>query len=393
MVGGVDPGNSVFSDFHVAIRTHLPTQCRSAASGPWVAFAPCPLGQNSSQEQLFRSHHPHTADQTMNQPPSTRPKICVLADMEQALSRLADWSEIHALADVEFINQPPSVAALHARIKDADALVLMRDRVPMNAALIAELPQLRYVVFTGTRNTTLDLAALQARGIPVSHTEWGPSKDSTCEMTWALILGAVRQMERETARLRAGLWRPSESRALGGVLHGQTLGLIGLGEIGSRVARVGEAFGMQVLTWSPNMSPERAAAHGAHAVSLETLLAQSHIVSLHLVPSPATRGLLNAERLASMRDDAILVNSSRSALIDHQALCAALRIGRPAFAALDVFDVEPLPADDPLRTLPNTLLTPHLGFVTEPVFARFAQGVAEGLRAWLRGEKPPRMLS
>jgi phosphoglycerate dehydrogenase-like enzyme len=199
-------------------------------------------------------------------------------------------------------------------------------------------------------------------------------------------------MERETARLRAGLWRPIESRALGGVLHGQTLGLIGLGEIGSRVARVGQAFGMQVLTWSPNMTPERAAAHGVQAVSLETLLAQSKIVSLHLVPSPASRGLLNAERLASMRDDAILVNSSRSALIDHQALCAALRIGRPAFAAMDVFDVEPLPADDPLRTLPNTLLTPHLGFVTEPVFARFAQGVAEGLLAWLRGEKPPRML-
>jgi len=328
----------------------------------------------------------------MNQPPSTRPKICVLADMEQALPRLADWSDIHALADVEFINDPPSGEALRARIADAEALVLMRDRVPLNAALVAQLPRLRYVVFTGTRNTTLDLAALQARGIPVSHTEWGPSKDSTCEMTWALILGALRQMEQETARLRAGQWRPQEPRALGGVLHGQTLGLIGLGEIGSRVARVGQAFGMQVLTWSPNMTPERAAAHGVQAVGLETLLAQSKIVSLHLVPSPASRGLLNAQRLSSMRNDAILVNSSRSALIDHQALCAALRIGRPAFAALDVFDVEPLPADDPLRILPNTLLTPHLGFVTEPVFARFAQGVAEGLLAWLRGEKPPRML-
>jgi phosphoglycerate dehydrogenase-like enzyme len=255
------------------------------------------------------------------------------------------------------------------------------------------LPQLRYVVFTGTRNTTLDVAALHARGIPVSHTEWGPSKDSTCEMTWALILGALRQMEQETARLRAGQWRPAEARALGGVLHGQTLGLIGLGEIGSRVARVGQAFGMQVLTWSPNMTPERAAAHGAQAVSLETLLAQSKIVSLHLVPSPATRELLNAERLATMRDDAILVNSSRSALINHQALCAALQQGRPAFAALDVFDVEPLPSDDPLRALPNALLTPHLGFVTEPVFARFAQGVVEGLHAWLHGQNPPRMLS
>ena len=329
----------------------------------------------------------------MNQPPSTRPKICVLADMEQALPRLADWSDIHALADVEFINDPPSGEALRARIADADALVLMRDRVPLNAALVAQLPQLRYVVFTGTRNTTLDLAALQARGIPVSHTEWGPSKDSTCEMTWALILGALRQMEQETARLRAGQWRPQEPRALGGVLHGQTLGLIGLGEIGSRVARVGQAFGMEVLTWSPNMTPARAAAHGVQAVGLETLLAQSKIVSLHLVPSPASRGLLNAERLSSMRDDAILVNSSRSALIDHQALCAALLSGRPAFAALDVFDVEPLPTDDPLRAVPNILLTPHLGFVTEPVFARFAHGVAEGLLAWLRGEKPPRMLA
>ena len=329
----------------------------------------------------------------MNQPLPIRPKICVLADMEQALARLADWSAVHALADVEFIHQPPSGAALRARIVDADALVLMRDRVPMDTALIHDLPQLRYVVFTGTRNTTLDVAALQARGIPVSHTEWGPSKDSTCEMTWALILGALRQMEQETARLRAGQWRPAEPGPLGGVLLGQTLGLVGLGEIGSRVARVGQAFGMQVLTWSPNMTPERAAAHGVQAVSLETLLAQSKIVSLHLVPSPATRGLLNAERLATMRDDAILVNSSRSALINHQALCAALQRGRPAFAALDVFDVEPLPADDPLRALPNALLTPHLGFVTEPVFARFAQGVVEGLLAWLRAEKPPRMLS
>ena len=329
----------------------------------------------------------------MNQPPSVRPKICVLADMEQALPRLADWSAIHALADVEFINHPPQGEALRARIAEADALVLLRDRVPLNATMIGALPQLRYVVFTGTRNTTLDVAALHARGIPVSHTEWGPSKDSTCEMTWALILGALRQMEQETARLRAGQWRPAEARALGGVLHGQTLGLIGLGEIGSRVARVGQAFGMQVLTWSPNMTPERAAAHGAQAVSLETLLAQSKIVSLHLVPSPATRKLLNAERLATMRDDAILVNSSRSALINHQALCAALRSGRPAFAALDVFDVEPLPSDDPLRALPNALLTPHLGFVTEPVFARFAQGVVEGLHAWLHGQNPPRMLS
>lgn len=313
--------------------------------------------------------------------------------MEQALQRLVDWSAIQAVADVEFISHPPPGEALLQTLREADALVLMRDRVPLHAALIERLPRLRYVVFTGTRNTTLDLAALQARGIAVSHTEWGPSKESTCEMTWALILGALRQMEQETARLRAGHWRASQPQALGGVLHGQTLGLIGLGEIGSRVARVGQAFGMDVVAWSPHMHPERAATHGARAVALEELLAQSKVVSLHLVPSAATRHLLNAERLAHMRNDAILVNTSRAALIDHQALCAALQRGRPAVAALDVFDTEPLPSDDPLRELPNALLTPHLGFVTEPVYARFALGVAEGLLAWLRDEKPPRMLS
>ena len=331
--------------------------------------------------------------QTVTYLPRTRPRIAVLADIEQALPRLADWSAIQALADVEFINHPPAGEKLIALLREADALVLMRDRVPLNAALIDQLPKLRYVVFTGTRNTTLDLTALQARGIPVSHTEWGPSKASTCEMTWALILGALRHMEQETARLRAGQWRAAHPQALGGVLHGQTLGLIGLGEIGSRVARVGQAFGMDVVTWSPNMNAERAAAHGVRALALEELLGQSKIVSLHLVPSTVTRHLLNAERLACMRNDAILVNTSRAALIDHQALGAALRQGRPGYAALDVFDVEPLPLDDSLRSLPNALLSPHLGFVTEPVFQRFAQGVVEGLLAWLRAEKPPRMMS
>jgi phosphoglycerate dehydrogenase-like enzyme len=333
----------------------------------------------------------HNLANTMTAPLSARPRIAVLADAEQALLRLGDWGPIHALADVEFIDHPPSGDALIRRVRDADCLVLMRDRVPLNAQAIGQLPKLRYLVFTGTRNTTLDLAALQAQGVTVGHTEWGPSKDSTCEMTWALVLGAVRQLEAQTARLRAGQWRAAQPQVLGGVLHGETLGLIGLGEIGGRVARVGQAFGMRVLAWSPNLSPERAAPHGVTAVDLETLLEQSKVLSLHLVPSAQTRHLLNAERLARMRADAILVNTSRSALIDHAALCAALQAGRPGLAALDVFDTEPLPLDDPLRQLPNALLTPHLGFVTEPVFARFAEGVCAGLLAWLRAEKPPRM--
>ena len=318
---------------------------------------------------------------------SGKPVIVVVGDAEQALQRLGDWRAIKAAADVTIHHLALSGEALVDALKDANAVVLVRDRTPFDAELLAVLPKLRYVVFTGTRNATLDLAALKALNIPVSHTEWGPSKESTCELTWSLILAATRQLETQTALLRSGQWRPDQALPLAGVLHGQTLGLIGLGEIGGRVAKVGQALGMNVVAWSPHMTPERAAQHGATAVSLEELLANSKVVSLHLVPTPATRQLLNSERLALMRPDSLLVNTSRSALVDGAALVNALEQGRPGFAALDVFDVEPLPAGEPLRQLPNVLLTPHLGFVTEPVFERFAAGVTECLKAWLE-EQP-----
>lgn len=323
---------------------------------------------------------------------NARPRIVVLGDAEKALRRLGQWQAIDTMADVVVHHQPLRGAALIDALRDADVAVLVRDRTPFGAEQLGELPHLKYLVFTGTRNTTLDLAALAARGIPVSHTEWGPSKDSTCEMTWALILGATRRMEQQTALLRSGHWRPAAPEPLAGVLKGQTLGLIGLGEIGGRVARVALAFGMNVVTWSPHMTPERAAQHGATAVELDHLLQASHVVSLHLVPSDATRQLINAQRLGLMRPDALLVNTSRAALIDTSALVAALKRGRPGFAALDVFDEEPLPADDTLRNLPNTLITPHLGFVTEPVFQRFADGVTECLSAWLTNAPLPRSI-
>jgi phosphoglycerate dehydrogenase-like enzyme len=315
-----------------------------------------------------------------------KPHVVVLGDSERALQRLADWRGIDARAEVSIHHAPLAGAALVDALKDAEVIVLVRDRTPFDAALLAQLPRLRYLVFTGTRNTTLDLAALAARNIPVSHTEWGPSKDSTCEMTWSLILAATRQLEQQTALLRRGQWRPDSAAPLAGVLHGQTLGLVGLGEIGGRVAKVGQALGMKVVTWSPRMTPERAAEKGATSVSLEELLTTAKVVSLHLVPTPATHHLLNAERLALMRPGSLLVNTSRSALVDGAALVEALEKGQPGFAALDVFNVEPLPQDDPLRRLPNVLLTPHLGFVTEPVFQRFATGVTECLEAWLNGQ-------
>ena len=322
-----------------------------------------------------------------------RLQIVIVGDTEQALRRLGNWETIDALADVTVHHEPLHGQALVGALKNADVIVLVRDRTPFDAALLAQLPKLRYVVFTGTRNATIDLAALAARQIPVSHTDWGPSKESTCEITWALILAATRQLEQQTALLRSGQWRVNAAVPLAGILHGQTLGLIGLGEIGGRVAKVGLALGMKVITWSPRMTPERAAQHGATAVTLEELLASAKVVSLHLVAIAATRHLLNAERLALMQPDSLLVNTSRSALIDSEALIKALEKGQPGFAALDVFDVEPLPLDNPLRQLPNVLLTPHLGFVAEPVFQRFATGATECLNAWLTNQPLVRVVT
>ena len=316
--------------------------------------------------------------------PGKRPRIVVLDDYERSLHALTDWSDIDQLADVRIHHGPMYGDVLHGALVEADAIVLMRDRTPLTAELIERLPRLRYVVFTGTRNTALDVAALAARGIPVSHTDWGPSKDSTCELTWALILAATKRLETKFATMRSGDWR--DTQPLPGVLAGERIGLIGLGEIGGRVARVAAAFGMQVVAWSPRMTAERAAQKGAAAVSLDELLSSSKVVSCHLVVSDATRRLLNAERLAQMRSDALLVNTSRSALIDTQALITALHAGRPAMAALDVYDEEPLAPDHPLRSLPNVVLTPHIGFVAQPVFEAFARGVTECLRAWLRDE-------
>lgn len=318
---------------------------------------------------------------------ASRRRIVVLGDFEQAFHRLGDWRAIEASADIAFHHQPVEGDKLVAAAAQADAVVLVRDRTPLDAATITRLPKLRYVVFTGSRNATLDLASLAARGIPVSHTDWGPSKESTSELTWALILAGTRQLAEYRTLVQQGQWRFPTPQRLPGVLHGEVLGLIGLGEIGRRVAQVGKALGMEILTWSPNMTAERAAAHGAQAVSIETLLARAKVVSLHLVPSATTRRLINAARLAQMRPDSLLVNTSRSALIDMSALAEALRDGRIGMAALDVFDQEPLAIDDPLRHTPRLLLTPHLGFVAEPVFERFARGVVTCLEAWL-GDQP-----
>jgi phosphoglycerate dehydrogenase-like enzyme len=320
-----------------------------------------------------------------------RPNVVVLDDYEHAFPRLARWDWVAAHCRWRVMHQPLRGEALVQALQDVDALVLMRDRTPLPPDLLAQMPRLKLVVFTGTRNQTLDMAALKARGVTVCHTGWGPSKDSTAELTWALMLAAYKRLPENMAGLQAGHWRTDH--ALLPVLRGETLGLLGLGEIGSRVARIGLAFGMRVLAWSPNMTPERAQQHGVEAATLQAVLSASRLVSLHLVASSTTRHLINRERLALMRRDAILINTSRSALVHTGDLIEALQSGQLAQAAIDVFDEEPLPTDHPLRRCPGLLLTPHLGFVAQPVFQQFVTDVQATLTAWLKGEPLERVLS
>ena len=317
-----------------------------------------------------------------------KPRIVVLDDYEDSLRRTADWSPIEARADVSFHTERLRGEALIEAVKDADAIVVIRDRTPFKAELLAKLPKLACFVFTGGRNTQLDYEALAARGIPVANTRMTDSKPATAELTWALILAAAKRLESYLALLRGGGWR--HGHGLPQVLRGQRLGLVGFGEIGRMVGKVGAAFGMELVTWSPHMTPERAAEGGATAVSLEELLQTSKVVTLHLVPSAETRKLFDAKRLALMRDDAILVNTARSALIDMAALPAALEAGRPALAALDVYDDEPLSKAHPLLARDDVVLTPHLGFVNDPTFAHFGPDVVANLAAWLDGKPMPR---
>ena len=315
------------------------------------------------------------------------PNIVILGDYERALKRFSHWDKIEKQANITIHHEPLRDEALYNAVKDADAIAIVRDRSPFNEAMIARLPRLKFLMFTGERNGTLDATALMSRNIPIACTPGGPSKETTAELTWALILGASKRLIEENKLIASGGWR--DSLSVLPMLSGERLGIMGLGAIGSRVARVGAAFGMEVVTWSPRMTPERAAAGNAKAVSLEELLSTSKVVSMHLVAGPGTKGLISADQLALMRPDSILVNTSRSALINMSDLQNALAAGKPGQAAVDVFDIEPLPANDPLRSTPNLLVTPHLGFIAEPIFATFSKGITDTLGAWLDNKPVP----
>lgn len=320
---------------------------------------------------------------------SHKPNIVILGDYERALRRFSKWDTLDQKANITIHHEPLLGEPLYEAVKNADAIVIVRDRTPFNEALIARLPNLKFFMFTGERNGTLEAQSLASRNIPIACTPSGPSKESTAELTWALILGASKRLVEENKLISSGGWR--DELSVLPLLAGQRLGVMGLGSIGSRVAKVGAAFGMEVVTWSPRMTPERAAKENATSVSLEELLKTSKVVTMHLVAGPGTKGLISKNELALMRPDSILINTSRAALIDMPDLREALSAGRPGQAAIDVFDVEPLPRDSSLRSTPNLLATPHLGFVAEPIFQIFSNKITETLEAWLSNKPVPHL--
>ncbi|MGW6568056.1 D-2-hydroxyacid dehydrogenase family protein [Streptomyces sp. NPDC054975] len=315
-------------------------------------------------------------------------RCAVLDDYQGIALTSADWSPLADRVDVRVLREHLTDRdALVAAVEDCEILVVMRERTPLDAELLKRLPRLRLVVTSGMRNASIDLAAAAALGITVCGT--ASSSEPPAELTWALILGLARHVPAEARALReGGPWQST----VGTDLAGRTLGLVGLGKIGGRVARVGLAFGMEVVAWSPNLDDERAAEHGVvRAADKRELLERSDFVSLHMVLSERTRNLVGDAELRAMRPSSYLINTSRAGLVDEEALLSALREGRIAGAGLDVFRTEPLPADDPLRTLPNVLALPHLGYVTRGNYGRYFGQAVEDIEAFLAGSPVRRL--
>jgi len=307
-------------------------------------------------------------------------RLAILDDYQGVALAMGPWDRLPPELRIEaFRDTLKDQDALVARLEPFDAILAMRERTPFPASLVRRLPKLRLLVSTAARNRSIDLAACAAAGVTVCGT---PSfGHPTADLAWGLILSLARGIPAQDRALREGRWQTG----IGVGLEGRTLGVIGLGNLGSRVARVGAAFGMRVLAWSANLAEERAAATGATRVPKETLLREADIVTLHLVLSERSRGTIGAADLALMKRTAFLVNTSRGPLVDTPALIDALKAGRIAGAGLDVFDEEPLPADHPLLAAPNTVLTPHLGYVTEENYRAYFAGAVEAIGAYLAG--------
>ncbi len=313
-------------------------------------------------------------------------KLAVLDDYQRVALAYADWKSLKGV-EVAVFNEPLEDPA--QQLAPFDAVCLMRERTPFPRALIEKLPNLKFVSLTGARSPSLDTQALKERGIPVSNTRSAGGGLSTVELTWGLIIAAARGLAKGERNMRAGRWH--EALAPGFSLAGRKLGILGLGNIGARVAAIGKAFGMDCSAWSQNLTREKADAAGVQLASREELFAQSDVVTIHLVLSERTRGLVGASDLDRMKPGAILVNTSRGPIVEEKALISWLGKNK-SLAALDVYEREPLPAGHPLRTMENVTLSPHLGYVHEDNYRIFYRDTVENVAAWMAG-KPIRVIN
>ncbi len=314
--------------------------------------------------------------------------IAILDDYHGVAADYADWSALGPQAKVQVFRNALPEAERAAALQPFDVIVIMRERTPFPAALVNALPNLRLLVTTGLRNNAIDLPACKARGITVCGAPGaGDAVNATAELAWSLILGLFKNLCTEDVNMRRGGWQTGMPLPLAR----KRLGVLGLGKLGQAVARVGNAFDMDVVAWSPNLTPERAQEGGARHVSKEELFATSDVVSIHLILSERSRNIVDGACFQAMKPTAFLVNPSRAGLVDQDAMMSALRHKRIAGAGLDVYSVEPLPADDPVRQLDNVILTPHLGYVSEDNFRNYYENAVAAIQAWADG-KPIREL-
>jgi phosphoglycerate dehydrogenase-like enzyme len=314
-------------------------------------------------------------------------RIAVLDDYQSVAADYCDWSQLPEPAEVvEFHDVVADPDALVARLRSFDVVIAMRERTRFPREVLERLPDLRLLVTTGMKNKSIDIEAATELGITVCGT--GAHATATQELAWALILATLRHIPQEDASVRAGGWQ----QTIGGDLAGNTLGVIGLGRIGAPVARIGAAFGMDVVAWSENLTDERAAEVGVRRVGKDELFATADVVTVHLLWSKRTRGLIGADDFARMKPTAIFVNTSRGPIVEEAALVDVLRSGRIAGAGIDVYDQEPLPRDHPLRELRRAVLTPHLGYVTRASYGVYYREAVEDVAAWISGE-PVRVLT
>ena len=313
-------------------------------------------------------------------------QIAVIDDWQAVASSVVDWSVLDSIGAVSFLHDyPADNDTLANRLGEFEVICVMRERTRFDEDLLRRLPKLKLLVTGGMRNAALDLKAAAALGIQVCGTD--SYKHAAPELTWALIMAATRNLVAEANALRAGIWQ----QGLGGDLHGKTLAILGLGSIGKRVAQFGQVFGMRVIAWSENLTADRASEAGVTYVSKQQLFEQADILSVHLVLSECTRGIVDSQALKWMQPTALLVNTARGPIVDEAALIKALQKNRLAGAALDVFEQEPLPANHPFRTLENVLATPHVGYVSRQNYQMFFSQMIEDIQAWAAGA-PVRVL-